>query len=489
MIRTNFVNSVYVFFFLFGLGIHQVFAASLYLPLNDPLMPWVERAASISNLSNLKKPYRISDIEKASYILKKDYPNLAHYLRQQLGIRFNQTQFNTFSLSTTLSSEPKATLNQLPNQYDSPVSSNLAISTTAIFNNFAFIKGLADFDLVQTANQSSLTSNNAYLALGNNELQLDIGYRDHWLSANTFNGLLYSNNAPNAPSISLSNPTAWTQAGIQFEWFVSQLALHKGIRLDQTQSDGNPYLSGIQLSFQPIPEWGMSFNRSFMFGGGDRTVTFNDYLEAFFDPRSKDNVGLGKCSGSSPNCEFGNQQMAMESQLKVRFNDFPVVINTALAAEDTERGSPLYIGNVLMSLGLTLPYLTDSQSLNMQYSEWEAGWYTHHIYPDGYTNEGAIMGAYWASTQAQYVGFPGNEIALEWQNFITPTELLGLTYRLVTTTPLIQGQKTTRYAHLAMIKVQGINLPKTAAKLKANLFLGRSIENKYWGGLMVGVDF
>lgn len=472
---------------LIGLNLNSqlVHASSLYLPLNDTLMPWAERLAATGQLSSLKRPYRLADLHAVCQTTESHPNRSLNAFCQQLEKRYRQTQTSQVRASAQALSSNTV----LPNQYSQHNESSLSLGTTAIWQSFDNLQGLVDIDLIQTADNTRFTPNNAYLALASDWLQLDIGYRGHWLSANRFNGTLYSNNAQNSPSITLSNPTPWTSAGIRFEAFLTQLEKHRNIRLDQSQSNGKPYLSGVQLSFQPTPEWGLSLNRTFMFGGGDRTVSATDFVEAFLNPTGKDNVGQSSCTGSSPNCEFGNQQMAIESQLKTQIGKQLALFNLGFAAEDTERGSSLHIGNVLMTLGVSLPYVTNSQALSMQYTEWEAGWYIHHIYPEGYTNNQVVMGSFWGSQQNNYVGSPGNELALQWEYFSSNTRYFKTDYRILTTTPVVDNQKQTLYAHILELSSKGLPLPSLGALLNASLFLGRNIDEEDWIGLNFELEF
>ena len=58
------------------------------------------------------------------------------------------------------------------------------------------------------------------MSLGVDWAQIDIGYRDHWLSPMTDTSMLMSTEAPTMPSVTLSNYEPLTRLGFQYEFFL-----------------------------------------------------------------------------------------------------------------------------------------------------------------------------------------------------------------------------------------------------------------------------
>jgi hypothetical protein len=63
------------------------------------------------------------------------------------------------------------------------------------------------------------------------------------------------------------------------------------------------------------------------------------------------------------------------------------------AGEDTSTTNNTRIGNVALSAGVDLPSLLNNRlALTIEISEWQNGWYVHHIYQDGLRNFGHVIG-------------------------------------------------------------------------------------------------
>jgi hypothetical protein len=58
--------------------------------------------------------------------------------------------------------------------------------------------------------------------------QLDIGYRDHWLSPFTDSSMLVSTEAPTMPSITLSNYRPISRLGISYQIFLADMSESSG---------------------------------------------------------------------------------------------------------------------------------------------------------------------------------------------------------------------------------------------------------------------
>ena len=462
-----------------------LYAATLYLPLNDPLMPHAERMLSLSPQTIHKKPYSLSLLQNQAQKIAKQYPQLSHLILSQLQQRYGRSyQLNQTQVAIKISSTDKAEL--LPYQQGELIGTGLQLKLTASAQPYSWLKGQLRYRAQSQPNQQGGQLQTAYLSLGTQWLQLDAGLRSHWLSSSPLNSPLFSNLAQNTPSLTLSNPQPWTQLGITFEAFLTQLDSQAGIRLNNTLSAGQPYVIGTQLAFQLIPEWSLALNRTFMFGGGDRTVGFKDFVEAFINPTGKDNVGLSNCTGSSPNCEFGNQQMLVESRFKSHIDTQPLDIIVQVGAEDTERGSMTKIGNVFWGLEVGLPELFTHHAFRLRYEEWEAGWYVHHIYSEGYRNNGVILGNYWAQLQQNLVGKPGNQATLSWQTFQGLQNFQAIV-RYLTTYDFPNTHKKTYHLLNAELGIHHIQWQKLPFNLR--LYASETLSRQTWFMLSLGVSF
>jgi hypothetical protein len=112
--------------------------------------------------------------------------------------------------------------------------------------------------------------------------------------------------------------------------------------------------------------------------------------------------------------------------------NFPLSIYYEYAGEDTKNYSNYQLGNIAKNFGLFLPYLTDSLSLNIEYSKFHTAWYVHHIYQEGYANDKVKMDHCWGNLKAANSGAAGTAASLKlyWQ---TPViDNITLLYRTAT---------------------------------------------------------
>jgi hypothetical protein len=233
---------------------------------------------------------------------------------------------------------------------------------------------------------------NTYLSLGGAYLQLDAGYRDHWFGPAADSALLVSRNAPTPPSITLSNPRPTPWGGLRYEVYWARLSKQALTDPDGQVSEGHPQRFGFHLSASPVTGWTVGVSRILQYGGGDRPDGVGDMLQAFVDPSSYDNKGVvGE--------EFGDQQAAFHSAVNFP-GPFPARLYATLAGEDTSRGKNYRLGNAAVTAGLFLPRLTARTSLRYEYSEWKSGWYSHHLYAEGNTNKGVVLGHWFGNERA-----------------------------------------------------------------------------------------
>ena len=119
------------------------------------------------------------------------------------------------------------------------------------------------------------------------------------------------------------------------------------------------------------------------YGGGERSDSFSDLLDAFFNPADNDNTGTSE--------DFGNQVASFTSQF-VLGEPLPVAVYFEYAGEDTSTLSNLRLGNTALSAGIAFPKLGERFSATFEISEWQNAWYVHHIYHDGLRHEGHVLG-------------------------------------------------------------------------------------------------
>jgi hypothetical protein len=246
-------------------------------------------------------------------------------------------------------------------------------------NHFAVTGGVLAYDGEATPTGSVVT-------VGREFLQLDLGYRDHWWSPFDDGAMLLSTQAATMPSVTLSNYVPLTRVKFRYEAFLARMSESSNIAFEGGTTTGNPQLAGLHLSIEPWPGWSLGVSRVMQYGGGERSDSFSDLIDAFFNPSDHDNAGD---SG-----DFGNQVAALTSQFVIA-EPFPLSVYFEYAGEDTSTLSNFRLGNAALSAGISLPRVGQRFSATFEITERQNAWYVHHIYADGLTNEGRVIG-HWA---------------------------------------------------------------------------------------------
>ena len=405
----------------------QANGVSPYLPLKtDPLLELeLEKLATITKLPILTRPYHAATIYKYLDKIKSSHPVLYQRLNAYIK-RYKKTKAVThFSAQINHSFEDDFLI---ANQRGLDVDDSFKISTSSFWqvNEHLIFNGGGTFF------NGEVVPNNSYVSFGWDVLQVDVGYREHWLSPTQEGALLLSTQAKPALNVTISNPALLTDWNIKYELSVGILEKQQGIQFgrDSNIVAGKPNLLSMHLSLQPLNWWTVGFNRTFMFGG-DKSVSVKDVWNAFIDPVSNDNCG-GKSDLVDCTQEFGNQQASLSNKFDFSPFNFPISIYYEYAGEDTKDYSNYQLGNIAQNFGMFFPYLTDSLSLNIEYSKFHTAWYVHRIYDEGYANDKVKMGHWWGNLKAENSLDAGTaaSIRVDWQ---TPViEHMTLLYRTAT---------------------------------------------------------
>ncbi len=236
------------------------------------------------------------------------------------------------------------------------------------------------------AYEGEATPTGTMLSFGGEIAQIDVGYRDRRWSPAHDSAMLLSTQAPTMPSVTISNYRPLTRLNLRYEAFVARMSESSNIAFDTGTTTGHPQLAGLHLSIEPFPGWSLGVGRSMQYGGGDREASFGDLLDAFFNPADRDNSSTG-----DPAAEFGNQMASFTSQFVVG-EPLPLAIYFEYAGEDTSTSNNFRLGNTALSAGISFPQLGQRFAATFELTEWQNGWYVHHIYRDGLRHEDHVLG-------------------------------------------------------------------------------------------------
>ncbi len=382
------------------LGLPGVAAAggvSAYLPLNlEPEMErQIERVLILADEPILKRPFSVELVKlalpQACLIDKVLCNKVARYLE-----RYSRDYAVTHA-SVTGSYTHGGVGDVVPDQHGLPVKSHDELSLVAFAQPTDYI--LASVGGISYSGRTVPTG--SMVSMGFNWAQLDIGYRDHWLSPMTDSSALMSTEAPTTPSVTLSNYEPLTRLGFQYEFFLTRLS-SQPISYNGVVRDGSPRLFGTQLSIEPFPGWSLGVNRMLEYGGAELPSTPRFLVRDFFKP-----------SGLSQN--QGNQQASYVSRFLVPTKT-PFAVYFQYAGEDNSDGGSYLLGSPMMSAGIDFPRVLRYFDATYEISEWSNIWYVHNIFLNGMSEDSLVLGN-WGADQRRFgdgVGARSQMLRIGW---------------------------------------------------------------------------
>jgi hypothetical protein len=270
----------------------------------------------------------------------------------------------------------------LPNQRGRSVDSSWQASASGYFqwNDHVLLNAGV------VANDNDVIPTGSLVSLGWDFAQLDIGYRDHWLSPLTDSSSLISTEAPTMPSVTLSNYAPITPLGFWYEVFGAEMSSQENIvGEDGLPTSGKPRLAGLQLGVEPVRGFALALNRVTQYGGGSRGGSgVSDFFDALFTTSNNSDT-------SSSSVSDQNRVAAITSSM-VFPGRVPFAVYFEYAGEDNTFDGKHRLGATNLSLGIDFPVLGRSFDAGYELSEWQTSWYVHQLYPEGLTNEGRVIG-------------------------------------------------------------------------------------------------
>ncbi len=405
MKRPSLVPSLALVCVLFHAATAQGRGVSPYLPLNlDPYMErQIERVLMLADQPVLRRPIAAATVLDALPVAcRKDFL-LCDEVRRYLRIYTADFGISHASVEGAATSGADRTV---PNRYGMSSDSGWAASASAYWQP-------DDRVLLTAAGVAYADGTNpdgSMLSLGFDFAQLDIGYRQHWLSPFDTSSMLISTQAPTMKSITLSNYRPLTRFGISYEMFVARMSESDQIRFQGVDSSGEPTLAGLHVAIEPATGWSLAVNRLMQYGGGERPgQSFTDVLRALVRPGRTDNaVGIDE--------QFGNQVGSITSSF-IFPGRTPFSVYFEYAGEDTSRGGSTNFGNASLSAGIRFQRLLRRFDLTLEMSEWQNAWYVNQIYGDGLTNEGHVIG-HWGGDErllGDGVGAQSQMVRVGWE--------------------------------------------------------------------------
>ena len=127
------------------------------------------------------------------------------------------------------------------------------------------------------AYEGETTPTGTLVSMGFEYAQVDVGFRDHWLSPFTDSSMALSTEAATMPSVTISNYTPLTRWRLRYEFFVAEMSESSNIAFQGGFTSGNPLFGGIHVSIEPFDGWSFGVTRLLQFGGGERDSSLEQF--------------------------------------------------------------------------------------------------------------------------------------------------------------------------------------------------------------------
>ena len=380
---------------------------SPYLPLklSPEIERQIERVLILGDKPMLTRPIAAATVLDALPKACKRDAQLCQQVRRYLDRYMKGAKITHASVEVAAAKNNKTTV---PNARGMTEDSEWAASITGYVQPYDHLS----INLGATGFQDQFEPTDSYVSMGFDFAQLDIGYRDHWLSPFSDSSMLVSTNAPNLPSVTLSNYRPLTRLGFQYEVFLANLSRSDIIGFENRFTSGHPRLGGVHLAIEPAPGWSLAFNRILQYGGGERPGSFTDLFHAFVNPSKYDNTNPSLTSDQ----QAGNQLASINTEF-VFPGKTPFSVYAEYAAEDGFHADNFRFGNNALSAGIHFPLLWKRFEFTYEYSEWQNLWYVHGVYGDGLTNDHHVLG-HWGGDWRVYgdgVGAASHMLQVAWE--------------------------------------------------------------------------
>lgn len=366
----------------------------------------------------------------------------------------------------------------VPNAHGLAVNDAWSLNAAAYYQPSDYL--LANVGAV--AYQGRAKPTGSVLSVGVDIAQLDIGFRDHWFSPLVDSSMLISTEAPTMPSITLSNYKPIGPLGISYEVFLARMSKQEGIQYFGGTTTGNPRLAGLQTAIVPATGYVLAVNRVMQYGGGARNTSgLSDLRDALFVNSNRPDV-------AGQQLEFGNQVASISSSITFP-GATPFAVRVEYAGEDNAYAGHYRLGETDLSLGIDFPKLWNNYDLTYEVSEWQNVWYTHHLYPDGLTNDGHAIG-HWFGDERRFndaIGGSSQMLRVGWHR--DSGDYLRATYRTLSYDAAWRGVGVVAapYSTLNELGVDYYSAWRDRG-VSAGLFVGRDVLGQKFARISGSID-
>jgi len=369
-----------------GLGVScsaRASGVSPYLPLNlsPEIERKIERVLVLGGQPVLTRPVSVDKVLLALPKARKLDRALCAEVERYLDRYFRHAGITHASAEVAAATHSTMTLpNARGERVDSPVDG----SATAFYRPGDYVL-LTAGGVAYAGTDSRFNPAGTMASFGNEYLQLDAGYRDHWLSPMTDSSMLISTEAPTLPSVTLSSQRPITGLGLEYEAFFARMPYTNQIVWpDPELTAGYPRLVGMHFGMQPADGWAIAGNGTWQFGGGSRPGSFTDFFKSIFQKTMLSSTG-------NTDGRFANRMISITSAYTFS-GPTPFKAYVEFGSRDNLHGDLIRPHNSGLSAGVHFPQFFKRFDLTVEASEWQNSWYTDYVWLEGMTVNGYVTG-------------------------------------------------------------------------------------------------
>jgi hypothetical protein len=451
--------------------------ASPYLPLNlsPEIERKVERVLILGGQPVLTRPVPLDKILLALPKARRLDRALCAEVERYLDRYFGRAALTHASAEAAAATHSTMTLpNERGERVDSPVDG----SAVAFYRPGDYVL-LTAGAVAYGGTDSRINPAGTLASVGDEYLQIDAGYRDHWFSPLSDSSMLISTEAPTLPSLTFSNARPITGLGLEYELFVARMSHTDEILWENRLTAGYPRLVGMHLGIQPVDGWAIAGNGTWQFGGGGRPGSFTEFFDSIFSK-----TALPTTHGAAnTDTRYANRQVSITSSYAFPAPQ-PFVAYVEYAARDTLHGNILRFRDAALSAGVHFPQFFKRFDLTLEASQWQNAWYTDYVWLEGMTVNGYVTGNWGADwrTFGDAVGAQTEMAQLGWS--LQSGDEINLRYRTLQNEGYSAdlGFPTVDYRRASMLTAEYAQ-PRERYTRGLELDLGRDVNGKNFARL------
>ncbi len=225
-----------------------------------------------------------------------------------------------------------------------------------------------------------------YILAKYKKTEVTLGKQSQWWGGGRRGSLLLSNNAEALNVFKISNSTPYNiLLPLRFTFFIT--------KLENNRTDiKSPFLQGVRVTIKPAKYLEIGLSKTGMYGGKGRDSDLGAFLDSLLGNKEKNTT-------SNINKEPGDQRAGFDIKLAYPNKIQPFTLYFEAIGEDVNHDFP-YPYKFAYIYSLYLPRILKLYNLEflVEYAtttyKQKGLWYNHHIFTQGYTYNGDIIGHY-----------------------------------------------------------------------------------------------